>query len=250
MTTKHLNSMKCFQNIVNHLQVNDSHFENSEVGKINKKGNVTKIHKFTFLRKGAANVLFVLLLFSMVLLSGCLTDFNNWFGELTSKPSSEQIQTITTGVPVHMYDAEKIIYYHCSDQNYNYCILGMEKFMSFTENFLRCSFTAFEDEHTAQHLKELFDADVSVNVLLDKKMSFDVGLPREESQYLFLLRNLIDVQTSDVYENFCVSDRGVLVGSFFPAKDKLQKESTFMVIYSTDLAELYNKKYFEKFENK
>jgi hypothetical protein len=183
------------------------------------------------------------------LLFGC-TAFENALNKKDVNAPSVIELTNTIEVPVLGYDANKIIYYNC-DGNFEYCLKGWSRFASFSSKYLNCQVMALDEKLPSDVLSDIKTKDVKVRVFFDRVTTYtENGYPRETSQYNTLLRNLVDVQTGNVTESFCVNDKGVLLSmGFEPSQEFSKPKSSFYVIYSTELSSLMIEKFFESFSN-
>lgn len=194
-------------------------------------------------------IVLALTLSMLFLLSGC-TSFTDGLNKKDSNSPTIIEHTNTLEIPVLGYDANKIIYYDC-DNNFDYCLKGWSRFASFATTYLNCQVKALDEQLPSNVLADIKTKNVKVRVLFDHATTYtENGYPRESSQYNTLLRNLVDVQTSDVTESFCISDKGVLLSSGFePSQEFTAPHSSFYVIYSTELSSLMNEKFYSSFSN-
>jgi len=204
-------------------------------------------------RKWKAGVLIGSLLFVFLLSSGCMEDFNKGFDEFFSPQDKFNEQSIQdpdrVEIPVLSYEADKVVYYYCDDNSFEYCLTGWNKFASFSEKYLRCQVKSIDEPLVGNTLPILVEQGVSVQVLFDRKSTYtDNGYPRENSQYGHLLSELVDVQNGVVTESFCLNEKGVLFSlGFEPSKAYSQPNSSFYVIYSTGLSEVLNTRFFKNY---
>ena len=193
-----------------------------------------------------------LILFTLLLTVGCVDSFKKGVRDSLGLQDNEILvdKNISVEVPVLSYEAEKVVYYFCDSNNYDYCLTGLNKFASFSENYLHCHFKTIDDQFFANTLAGLVSKKVSVKIFFDREATYTINsYPREDSMYNFLLKNLIDVQNGSVSETFCVSDKGVLISTGFePSINLYNPETSFYVIYNTDMSIAINKKFFEKYE--
>lgn len=189
-------------------------------------------------------------LFTLFFTFGCLEDFSEQARNFLDKEPEEKIITKTVDRPVLSYEAEKIVYYFCGIDDFDYCILGWNKFASFSEEFIHCQVKSLDEQLVADTLVELRKQNVGIKVFFDRDATYtENNYPRTDSMYGFLLRNLIPIQNGNIDDTFCVSDKGVLVGSFVPSRIRTPETSSFFVIYNTEITEPFNQRFFEAYEN-
>lgn len=194
----------------------------------------------------------VLSLLAFTLLFGCLEDVaksvRDGLNENDKLITPEKIREI----PVLTYDANKIVYYFCDQNGFAYCMAGFNRFSSFSREFLHCQVKTIDEQPVADTIVGLKNSPegVSVKIFFDRDSTYsETGYPREDSMYGYLLRNLVDVQNGVVDETFCVSDRGVLISTGFePSQNKSKTNSSFYILYNTELGKVLNEKFFEKFK--
>lgn len=196
----------------------------------------------------------LILVFLVVLFSGCIESIQKGIeSSLGNQPEDQNYAPVnsTVEVPVLSFEAEKIVYYFCDQNSFDYCLTGYNKFASFSEEFLYCQFKTVDEKFYADSLIELREYGVTIKLFFDRQATFTVNdYPREDSMYGYLLSNLVDVQNGQVTDSFCVSDKGVLLSTGFePSKNQTIINSSFYIVYNTEMSGVLTERFFESYQN-